>query len=135
MIGELYSAHSNQFIPGFSLWAPEDIESGKCVLWHPESSLSFGKDMSIDDISKMLSFKASISGSFAAGLLKISGSAKYLAKSKVLNNSTLKIFIIQFSGYRGHLKSDLNIQSINPNRKYFKQSNNKEGENKLHITQ
>ena len=83
MLGELYSAHSNQFIPGFYLWTPEEIQNTKHIVWQPASSLSFGTDLSRDDKHKMLNVEASLSGGFAGGLISVSGSAKYLTDNKV----------------------------------------------------
>ena len=46
ILGELYSAHADIFIPGFSLWSHEDIEKHKQVVWNPHSRTHFSVDSS-----------------------------------------------------------------------------------------
>ena len=83
MLGELYSAHADLFIPGFSLWSPEEIDNGTRIVWNPSSHTKFSADESNEDKHKKLDVTAALAGSFEGGLVKVSGSAAYLDKSDV----------------------------------------------------
>ena len=83
MLGELYSAHSDQFIPGFSLWKSDKIENEKRIVWNPSSHVDFSTDITRDDKIRLLDITASLSATMDAGMIHISGSALYLDTSTV----------------------------------------------------
>jgi hypothetical protein len=98
LLGELYSAHSDLFIPGFSLWSPEVIKNGTQTVWHPSSTTDFSAEESNDDKQKKLDITAHLAGSFEAGLVTVEGSAGYLKESDVRSREGNKILILYFLG-------------------------------------
>ena len=92
MLGELYSAYSDQFIPGFSLWSPEEIENEKRTVWHPSSDVKFSAGRSLKTKLNTLDVTADLKASFNAGMVKVFGSAKYLDTSEVVGINVVNHF-------------------------------------------
>ena len=83
LLGELYSAHADIFIPGFSPWSPDEIKHGTRKVWNPSSHTKFSADESNEDKHTKLDITAALAGSFEGGLVKVSGSAAYLDDNDV----------------------------------------------------
>ena len=78
LLGELYSVYSDQFIPGFSLLKPEDIEKTKRIVYHPGSTTEFSADHSREKKFDLLKVTADLKVSVEAGMVTVDGSATYL---------------------------------------------------------
>ena len=81
----LYSAHSDNFVPGFEFWEKNVINENKNLLLHPNARSSFGYDETRSEKHDLLDVSAELDMSINAGIVSIGahGSAAYLKHSKV----------------------------------------------------
>jgi len=86
VLGELYSTHSEQLLPSMSLWDQATIDKHTIVNWIPSSKTDFKTGESKDESHENLGINAAMSVSLDGGLIKGSGSAKYLEEKKNQDN-------------------------------------------------
>jgi len=107
LLGELYSVYSDQFIPGFSLWKPEDIEKTKRIVYHPGSKTEFSADNSREKKFDLLKVTAELSVSVEAGMVTVDGSATYLNPDHDLEEKAKVTLSYQSTTRTEALSSDL----------------------------
>merc|ERR1719317_269248 len=78
-LGMLYSAHSDNLIPGFGFWEESEISENKQLICHPEAKTEFFFDESRQHKHDSLDVKAEIEVSYTSGItVRVWGSAGYL---------------------------------------------------------
>ncbi|XP_051777840.1 verrucotoxin subunit beta-like isoform X10 [Erpetoichthys calabaricus] len=95
-LGMLYDCRSDQLVPGVTLWSKSDLEKDISVKSQRLTEYSLETSNSLTDKSKALEINASLRGSFACGLVKVEGSAKYLYNTSSSKNQarvTLNYFM------------------------------------------
>uniref|UniRef100_A0A3B3QNU5 Stonustoxin subunit alpha-like n=1 Tax=Paramormyrops kingsleyae TaxID=1676925 RepID=A0A3B3QNU5_9TELE len=76
--GMLYDCRDDSFIPGVTLWDPEDIEKNLSVHEQNQTKSEITPSDSLSKKSSLLDISASLKASFLGGLVEVGGSAKYL---------------------------------------------------------
>jgi hypothetical protein len=84
VLGELYSTHSDLFIPSFSLWNQTTIQQNTEVTWIPSEHVEFESGESKQTAYTHFDLTASLSVSYDAGMIKVSGSAEFLQTKQVI---------------------------------------------------
>lgn len=77
-LGMLYDCRSDSLVPGPSLWSKETIAGATSEMPKPYSAVDFIVGDSLDSKTVGINADASVKLSFLAGLLKVSGSARFL---------------------------------------------------------
>merc|ERR1719391_237613 len=83
VLGQLYSAHSDKLLHGFSFWYDDEVEKEKINIWHPYQDTHIQQDHSLEDDLNLLKVEAQLAASFKAGMVKIRGAAAYLDREAV----------------------------------------------------
>merc|ERR1712168_426810 len=95
VLGQLYSAHSDQLLHGFSLWYDDQVEANKVKTWHPWQETHILRKHSQDVDLNLLKVSAQLEASFKAGMVKIAGSADYLNRDSTDEKSSSVTFTYQ----------------------------------------
>ncbi|XP_039617938.1 cytolytic toxin-beta-like [Polypterus senegalus] len=77
----LYDCRNDQLVPGVTLWNKTDLEKDVGIHPQPLTEYLLETSNSLTDKAKALDINSSLRGSFACGLVKVEGSAKYLNNS------------------------------------------------------
>ena len=86
-LGMLYSAHSDNFIPGFGFWEENDIKENKQIVCHGSAKTTLAYDQTRDQKRFLLDVKAELEISVKANIpIEVWGSAGYLKHEEVFNN-------------------------------------------------
>ena len=85
-LGILYNARTEQFLPGTYLWPRSKMDEVKVVEEQVYSNLDVYQENDFNDRAYNLNVEASLSLGFLSGLIKVSGSAKYLNDRKESSN-------------------------------------------------
>jgi hypothetical protein len=86
-IGMLYSAHSDNFIPGFGFWEESELDENKKVVCHASADTSFAYDETRSEKHNFLDVTAHIDISYEAGFtVHVWGSFAYLKHSEESEN-------------------------------------------------
>ena len=83
VLGELYSTHSDLFIPSFSLWDQLTIKKHTEITWIPSEHVEFESGETKEKAYTHLDVTASLSVSYDAGMIVVSGSAEFLQTKQV----------------------------------------------------
>ncbi|XP_043539016.1 neoverrucotoxin subunit beta-like [Chiloscyllium plagiosum] len=81
-IGMLYDLRSDTIIPGVTLWDLVELQKNIDVQVKPSTDFTIISSDAIEDKTSSLDVEASLKASFLGGLVKVSGSAKYLNNKK-----------------------------------------------------
>ncbi|XP_048857499.1 stonustoxin subunit alpha-like isoform X3 [Brienomyrus brachyistius] len=84
--GMLYDCRNDSFIPGVTLWDPEDIEKNMTVHEQNQAKSEITTSDSLSKKSSLLDISASLKVSFLGGLVEVGGSAKYLKDTLTLES-------------------------------------------------
>ena len=85
-LGILYNARTEQFLPGTYLWSRSKMDEVKVVEEQVYSNLDVYQENDFNDRAYNLNVEASLTLGFLSGLIKVSGSAKYLNDRKESSN-------------------------------------------------
>jgi len=85
-LGSLYNARTEQFLPGTYLWSRNVMEAESVTTKQFYSNLDVYQESDFNDRAFNLNVEASLSLGFLSGLIKVSGSAKYLNDRKESSN-------------------------------------------------
>ena len=85
ILGGLYSAISDEFLPGAALWNSEDVKSHMFTINHPKQETKWSGSLTDEQKIAMLNVggSAEISIDIEIGLLKGTGSFSFLTEYKV----------------------------------------------------
>merc|ERR1719244_2558569 len=106
VLGQLYSAHSDKLLHGFSFWYTDEVENNKIKIWHPWQDTHIQQEHSLEDDLNLLEVEAQLAASFKAGMIKIRGAASYLGREETKEDQSSVVFTY---------KSRSRTESISPN--------------------